>query len=143
MIEFKRAAMEDYDIAFDFIENLWTYNDYDKAEIRDVYKRVLDDENSFAFFAVEDGKYRGFCHGAYFNTFWLSGLTCYLSGIISEQETRGKGYGFALMEEVVRQARLRGCKGIVLDSGFPRKEAHEFYEKYGFERSCYGFDLIL
>lgn len=142
-MKFKNAVMEDYDIAFDFIEKLWTYNDYDREEIRKVYQDVIESKDSFAFFAVENGEYRGFCHGAYFNTFWLSGMTCYLSSIISAENVRGKGYGLALMDEAVRRARERGCKGIVLDSGFPRKEAHEFYEKYGFDKSCYGFDLIL
>lgn len=142
MIEFKNAAMEDYDIAFDFIEKLWSYNSYDKDEIRSVYQNVINADDSFAFFAIENGKYRGFCHGAYFNTFWLSGMTCYLSSIISSENVRGKGYGFALMNEAVRRAKLRGCKGVVLDSAFSRTDAHAFYERYGFDKGCYGFDLI-
>jgi hypothetical protein len=26
-------------------------------------------------------------------------------------------------------------------SGLPRLEAHRFYETYGFEKSCYGFEM--
>ena len=40
-------------------------------------------------------------------------------------------------------AKARGCKALVLDSGMPRKQAHRFYEIYGFEKSCYGFDYYL
>lgn len=143
MIEFKKATMEDFDVAFDFVEKLWTYNTYDKDEVRKVYKKAIEDEDHFAFFAMEDGEYMGFCHGAYIYTFWLSGLTCYLSSIISREDVRGQGYGKALMDEAKRLAEQRDCKGVILDSGFPREEAHKFYERYGFDKSCYGFDLYL
>lgn len=141
---FKTATMDDFDIAFGYIEKLWTYNTYDRAAIRGVYAEVLADENSFAFFLVDDdGSAHGFCHGAYFNTFWLSGMTCYLSSLIVNEGERGQGYGTMLMNHARDLAKVRGCKGIVLDSGMPRTEAHAFYEHYGFEKSCYGFDYYL
>ena len=31
-MKFKKATMEDFDAAFDFIEKLWSYNTYDKDE---------------------------------------------------------------------------------------------------------------
>ena len=48
-MEIRKAAAEDFDIVFDFIEKLWTYNTYDREEIRKVYMDVIDDERSFAF----------------------------------------------------------------------------------------------
>ncbi|MGI6721505.1 MAG: GNAT family N-acetyltransferase [Anaerovoracaceae bacterium] len=144
MMRFKTAAMEDYDAAFDYIEKLWTYNTYDKEEIREVYREVINDDNSFAFFLVDDeGGYHGFCHGDYFITFWMSGLTCYVSSIITNEDERGMGNGIKLMDHAVEMARERGCKAVTLDSGLPRKDAHRFYEKYGFEMSCKGFELAL
>ena len=87
-MEFKTATMADFDVAFDYIEKLWTYNTYDKEVIRKVYADVLADENSFAFFLMDGDTYHGFCHGAYFNTFWLSGMTCYVSSIITNEDER-------------------------------------------------------
>ncbi len=143
-MKIKQAAEEDFEIAFSYIERLWTYNTYDKEEIRRVYREVLEDKNSFAFFAVEeDGSYHGFCHGDYFNTFWMSGLTCYVSSLITDEEDRGKGYGRFLLDHAKELAKERGCRAITLDSGLPRTGAHGFYEHYGFEKSCYGFELIL
>lgn len=49
-MEFKNATMDDFDVAFDYIEKLWTYNTYDKEVIRQVYADVINDPNSFAFF---------------------------------------------------------------------------------------------
>lgn len=140
---FKNAETEDFEIAFTFIKNLWTYNSYEKEAIRKVYQKVIHDPNSFVFFLIEDGIYRGFCHGDYFQTFWMSGLTCYVSSLITRKEDRKKGYGKSMLDHAKELALSRGCKAITLDSGLPRKEAHEFYEHYGFEKSCYGFEYIL
>ena len=130
-MEFKTATMDDFDVAFDYIEKLWDYNTYDKEVIRKVYADVLADEDSFAFFLMDGDTYHGFCHGAYFNTFWLSGMTCYVSSIITNADERGKGYGVKLMDHAKELAKARGCKALVLDSGMPRKQAHRFYEIYG------------
>lgn len=142
-MEFRKASMEDFETAFDFIVKLWTYNTYDKDEIKKVYKEVISDENSFAFFVVDDGICRGFCHGDYFNTFWMSGLTCYVSSLITREEDRGRGYGIKLLDRAAELAREKGCRALTLDSGMPRAAAHRFYEKYGMEKSCYGFEMEL
>ena len=47
------------------------------------------------------------------------------------------------MDHAKELAKQRGCKAITLDSGLPRTGAHGFYEHYGFEKSCYGFELAL
>lgn len=109
-----------------------------------MYQHVLNDPNSFAFLLVDcDGTYKGFCHGTFFDTFWLSGKTCYLSSIITNSSERCKGYGHMLLDHVRELASSRGCKAIILDSGFSRTTAHRFYEHYGFTKNCYGFDLLL
>ena len=52
---------------------------------------------------------------------------------------RRSGVGRALMDEAVRQARQAGCYKLQLMSGKHRVEAHEFYERVGFERAAEGF----
>ena len=59
-MKIKNAAIEDFDIAYEYIRKLWDYNTYDYNATKEVYEKVLEDENSFAFFAVEDdGTYHG------------------------------------------------------------------------------------
>ncbi|MDO4978362.1 MAG: GNAT family N-acetyltransferase [Eubacteriales bacterium] len=140
----KNADKNDFETAFHFIESLWTYNEYDKEKTRLVYERVLDNPDTFAFFLIdENGEYLGFCHGDYFDTFWMCGKTCYISSLITKEEHRGKGYGIQLMNHAKALAKEQGCRAMILDSGIPRTGAHHFYETYGFEKSCYGFELIL
>lgn len=107
-------------------------------------KKYYKTKTVLHFFAIEDdGTFHGFCHGDYFQTFWMSGLTCYVSSLITNEEDRGKGYGVNLLDHAKKLAKERGCKAITLDSGLPRVQAHGFYEHYGFEKSCYGFELAL
>ena len=107
-------------------------------------KKYYKTKTVLHFFAIEDdGTFHGFCHGDYFQTFWMSGLTCYVSSLITNEEDRGKGYGVKLLDYAKKLAKERGCKAITLDSGLPRVQAHGFYEHYGFEKSCYGFELAL
>jgi len=142
-MEIRNATLDDFDLAFDYIEKLWTYNTYDKAVIEKVYREVLENEKDFAFFLFDEGQAKGFCHGTIFNTFWLSGPTCYVSSIITNAEDRKKGYGAKLMDHAKELAKSKNCKGIVLDSGMPRVEAHKFYETYGFEKCAYCFEYLL
>ncbi|MGE5626636.1 MAG: GNAT family N-acetyltransferase [Solirubrobacterales bacterium] len=142
-MEMRNATVGDFELAFDYIKKLWTYNTYDKELIREVYNNVLASDNDFAFFIIDEEKPKGFCHGTFFNTFWLSGLTCYIASIITNQEERKKGYGRKMMDHVKNLATEKGCKGIILDSGLPRLDAHRFYENYGFEKCSYCFELKL
>lgn len=147
----RKATENDFENAFYFIENLWTYNDYDKDTIRKVYNEVLENEDNFAYFFISDDgsgdeseeEFIGFFHGAFFNTFWMSGQTCYLSSIITDHKYRNQGYAAKMMDHVKVIAKERGCAAIILDSGFPRTDAHSFYEKYGFEKAAYCFELEL
>lgn len=142
-MDIKIADVNDFDIAFKFIEALWDYNKYNKTDVKKVYNEVINDNNSFAFFVVDEGQYKGFCHGDYFNTFWMSGKTCYVSSLITNEQDRGKGYGTFLLNYAKKIAKDNNCRAMILDSGLPRLNAHKFYEKYGFEKSCYGFELML
>ena len=140
----KNAEIKDFNAAFDYIERLWTYNDYDRDEMRKIYEEVLQAENSFAFFLTDDdGKFHGFCHGDFFNTFWMGGMTCYVSSIITNEGERGRGYGTMMMEHTEELAKERGCKALILESSMARAMAHTFYEKNGFDKSCYGFEKVL
>lgn len=143
MSTIRNVTTDDFETVFDYVKKLWDYNTYSREDVRAVFDKVLADPHAFMFLLEDGGKIRGWCHGDFFQTFWMSGKTCYISSLFTNKEDRGKGYGRALVDHAVRMAKEQGCKAIILDSGLPRKEAHRFYEKYGFERSCYGFELVL
>ncbi len=139
----KEAKREDFPLVFPLIESLWSYNHYEKAPTEAVYTDILERKDSFAFLAMEGERCVGFCHGDFFPTLWMCGMTCYLSSLITDQECRGRGIGTAMVQHVRELALERGCRAIILESGLSREKAHRFYEGFGFERSCYGFELVL
>ena len=136
----KQATIEDFETAFDFIQKLWTYNQYDRATIYQVYQNVLTDENSFAFFLIDDAGYHGFCHGDFFNTFWMSGLTCYVSSLITREEDRGKGYGTAMLDYVKDMAKEKGCKAVTLDSGLQERVHIRFIKSMDLRKVVMGLN---
>lgn len=132
----------DFETVFSYVQKLWDYNTYTRETVRPVFDKVLSSPDAFMFLLEDEDKVRGWCHGDYFQTFWMSGSTCYISSLITNEEDRGRGYGRALVEHAVALAKDRGCKAVILDSGIPRIQAHRFYEEFGFEKSCYGFELV-
>ena len=49
-MKIKNATIKDFDTAYEYIKKLWDYNTYDYETTKEVYEKVLQDENSFAFF---------------------------------------------------------------------------------------------
>ena len=142
-MEYRNATLADFDTAFAWIQQLWAYRTYDRAQTEAVYRRVLANPNSFFFLLEDQGVCRGMCHGDYFDTFWMQGPTCYVSSLFVDPAFRGQGYGAELLRHAEQLARERDCRALILDSGLPRVEAHQFYEHIGFEKSCYGFEKPL
>lgn len=142
-MEYRNATLTDFDTAFAWIQQLWAYRTYDRAQTEAVYRRVLANPDSFFFLLEGQGVCRGMCHGDYFDTFWMQGPTCYVSSLFVDPTFRGQGYGAALLRHAEQLARERDCRALILDSGLPRVEAHQFYEHIGFEKSCYGFEKPL
>lgn len=142
-MECRNATLADFETAFTWIEQLWSYRTYDRAQTEAVYRRVLANPDSFFFFLEDQGICRGMCHGDYFDTFWMQGPTCYVSSLYVDPTFRGRGYGAALLRYAEQLAQARDCRALILDSGLPRVAAHQFYEHIGFEKSCYGFEKPL
>jgi GNAT superfamily N-acetyltransferase len=58
-----------------------------------------------------------------------------ISGLVVDEECRGRGIGRMLMEKAESWARSKGCGLLRLKTNSIRKEAHRFYEHLGFEKS--------
>lgn len=142
-MECRNATLADFETAFAWIEQLWSYRTYDRTQTEAVYRRVLANPDSFFFLLEDQGVCRGMCHGDYFDTFWMQGPTCYVSSLFVDPAFRGQGCGAALLRHAEQRARARGCRALILDSGLPRVAAHQFYQHIGFEKSCYGFEKAL
>ena len=80
-MEYRNAAPADFETAFAWIKQLWSYRTCDRAQTEAVYRRVLANPDSFFFFLEDQSVCRGMCHGDYFDTFWMQGPTCFVSSL--------------------------------------------------------------
>lgn len=103
-------------------------------------EKALADKEIFLFFLIDHGEIVGMCYGAFFETFCLCGLTCYVSSLMTRKDLRCRGYGKAMLEHAEDLARAKGCRALILDSAFFRTETHAFYEHNGFAKDCYSFE---
>ncbi|MCR5786069.1 MAG: GNAT family N-acetyltransferase [Eubacterium sp.] len=142
-MKIREAKAEDFEIVFELIKALWSYNNYEYENTYKTYCSILGEKNSFAYVVEDNSEIVGFCHGDFFPTLWMCGKTCYLSGIITRDDQRRKGVGTFMMDYVKTLAAEKQSKAIILDSGLPRTGAHEFYQNYGFEKSCFGFEMMI
>lgn len=56
-----------------------------------------------------------------------AGRFCYVDDLVTDAAGRSLGYGGALFDWLVAQARFAGCGKLELDSGVQRFAAHRFY----------------
>jgi GNAT superfamily N-acetyltransferase len=65
----------------------------------------------------------------------------YLEDVYIDEDLRGKGIGTKLLNEVIEEARNRGCYKIVATSRYFREEVHKLYERLGFKKQGIEFRL--
>lgn len=75
---------------------------------------------------------------------WLfGGRYCYIDDLVTDENKRSLGYGDALFDWLVGEARAAGCKHFDLDSGVQRFAAHRFYLRKRMIIASHHFSLDL
>ena len=71
-----------------------------------------------------------------------AGYHMHVDDLVSDENSRSKGYGSQLFDWLVDLAKSKGCKKLRLDSGVQRFGAHRFYLRKGMDITCHHFDLV-
>ena len=72
-----------------------------------------------------------------------AGRFCYVDDLVTDETGRSLGYGGALFDWLVAEARAAGCGSVELDSGVQRFAAHRFYLTKRMIISSHHFSLEL
>jgi len=142
-ITVRLAEKEDFESVFPLFEQLWPNKTLNQKELRNVYNRGIISDSDVLFCLESDNNIIGFCAYAIINNLWQEGYISYIYAMIVDEKYRGKGYGSHLLKEAIEKSKTQGMKRVELDSGFPREQAHKFYEKFGFEKRAYLFSYTL
>jgi|SRR5882762_4871964 GNAT superfamily N-acetyltransferase len=69
----------------------------------------------------------------------FSGKNLYVDDLVTRERDRSRGFGAALIDWLMDQAREHGCESLELDSGVQRFDAHRFYFSKRMSISSYHF----
>jgi GNAT superfamily N-acetyltransferase len=76
-------------------------------------------------------------------TMFFSGKTLYIDDLCTLPRFRGKGFGGALLDRIIKEAREEGFDTVTLDSGHQRHDAHRLYLNKGFVIESHHFHMSL
>lgn len=142
-LQIRSATGDDFDGVFPLFRQLWPNKQLDREELKNVFLRGVESPTDELFCAVLGGAVIGFCAYAIVNNLWQEGRISYIYAMVVDESHRGKGYGTRLIHAAIEKSRQQGLKRVELDSGFQREQAHQFYEKLGFEKRAYLFSYSL
>ncbi len=111
-IQFRYATQADAALILDFIKELAAYEKMlDEVIATEALLRewIFEKKKAEVIFALEDGKEVGFA--LFFHNFstFLGRAGIYLEDLYVKPAYRGKGYGKALLQQLARIAKARGC----------------------------------
>src|SRR5512133_3944272 len=94
------------------------------------WHRFLDpEEPMFACVAEQGGTLVGLVHFLYHRSTTRAEGTCYLQGLFTSPDARGKGVGRALIERVCEEARLAGVKRVYWQTHESNAAGRLLYDK--------------
>jgi GNAT superfamily N-acetyltransferase len=134
-MQIRELTLKELDIAWDVVKELRTQLNYKEFEdliyeMRDINYTMIgifekDQLITYAGVNVTTNLY----HKRHLFVYELVTLNSY----------RSQGYGKLMLEYLYDYAKMGACENVVLSSGFAREDAHNFYEKNGFEKKSFVF----
>lgn len=91
---------------------------------------------------TDDGVVRAVAGYRYIENLY-SGRVLYVDDLVTDDTVRSRGYGKALLDWLIAEARSRGCQTLELDSGVQRFAAHRFYLTQRMDIVAHHFRLVL
>lgn len=106
---------------------------------------ILKNPDYYLIVAENDKQLVGFSSFSKTSFIERDGSYTRILALIVDQEYRKQGIAAEMLQFIEEWSRDNNCTGITLNSGMreERLTAHRFYERYGFEKSSFGFYLNL
>lgn len=116
-----------------------------KMDLEQRLTHLLAQPNYQLKVAVLDEKVVGFigCSKLYF--FERDGFYYRILALVVGKDYRRQGIARCMIDKIREEAYQTGALALALNSGITdeREKAHQFYERYGFRKTSYGFALEL
>ncbi len=100
--------------------------------------QIQNEGYKLAYIETEDGEAGAICGYRYLQ-FLFCGKHFYIDDLLTLPKHRGRGFGSALLDFVIEEAKNLGFDAVTLDSGHHRHDAHRLYLNKGFNISSHHF----
>jgi glucosamine-phosphate N-acetyltransferase len=134
------CAASDFDAVFPLLQQLWPNRSLDRQLLCSLFGDALVADSRVLLCVRLDGRVVGFGSMTLKAHLWHGGLIGWVDELVVDAECRGHGIGQKLLDRLETIAQENGCRAMELDSAFHRIEAHDFYEKRGFEKRAFLFN---
>lgn len=114
------------------------YTDITADKVLSSLQKIIGSDDYFTLVAEDNGEICGFI-SAVREISLESGEYCRILALAVKKEHQRQRLGTTLITLVESKARSEGAELVTLSSQFKRTEAHEFYEKLGYEKTSYTF----
>lgn len=101
------------------------------------------DDTEFLLAGDGEGGPQAVAQVRYRPSIWTGSEDCWLEDLYVGDAARGTGLGRALVAEVLRRARERGCGRVELDVDVRNAPARALYESMGFRDKTEGGTLLI
>lgn len=136
------AVAEDFERVFPLLEQLMPHKKLCKDDSRSVFMKSLELDYQRSLVTVTDDMVIAYAMIMVKNNYWMEGDIACLDALVVHEDFRNKGVGAELLDEAVKLSRALGCRGLELETGFHREDAHRFYIARGLEKMGYIFAKI-
>ena len=143
MAQIRKCVPADFTQVAALLVQLWPNKVQNLGKLRNAFDRALASTTQRYVCAVENGEVVGFASLSQKSSLWQEALLANVDELVVADAHRGQGVGGALLDFVIDIARKTGCSRVELDSAFHRTDAHEFYERRGFEKRAFLFTMEL
>ncbi|TPP10764.1 GNAT family N-acetyltransferase [Rhizobium glycinendophyticum] len=111
---------------------------------RAAFSRIAASPSETLYVAELDGEVAGTFQTMVTTTMTALGSSnMIIEAVQTRADMRGRGIGAAMIGFAVEKARADGMRLVQLTSNAARKDAHRFYQRFGFAPSHLGFKLKL
>ena len=146
-VSIKEASEKDIPIILGLLYDLERPKPKTDSEVdsfRNLVKKYLKDSDKKILIAVvNDVKIIGMISIVFLSRLNHDSLELYVPEIIVLEKYRKHGIGKKLVDFCIALGKEKNCHRIRLESGYQRKDSHQFYRSLGFEQSALSFSKNL
>lgn len=137
--EIREATMADFQGMMKLFRQLWPSRPLSEHKLRELFLRIQATPGRRFFCAILHGNLVGLGSISIRDRLLDEGKIAAVDELVVDESVRGRRIGTQLMHFLTDFATQNGCRAMELEAANHRAEAHQFYEKLGFQRRAQLF----